>query len=469
MESPEARNGLLPVERELCDRVRWFVRLRWIAGIAVLASGAALRWGLGWQVSLAVEAVGLFVLLYNVLFQRHIGRLKPETTPQTAWSHLANCQVSADLIALTALIHLTGGLYSPLLAFAVFHIMIASLLLRRRDVFLQAGLAIVLVGLMVEAEWHGWLPTETLGGRLPDTAAARPAGLLLPFMGFVALLTIAASLASTIGYALRDREQQVAQVQENLRQAYQRLEELDRAKTHFALMVTHELRSPVAAMQSLLETVRQGYAGELPEQAQRMIERAAQRATLLAELVHQLLDLAREKAALTPERTQPVSVASLLRQVEDAYRPQAEVKGVRFLVEVPEESLSVQGDPDELGKLFSNLVSNAVKYTPHGGQTSLRAWQENGWVVMEIRDTGIGIPQSEQHRLFTEFFRASNAKRVVEHGTGLGLAIVKRIVDHHSGDIRFTSEEGKGTTFWVYLPETAKGGDVAIREMGKHG
>lgn len=463
MESLETRNGLLPVERELCDRVRWFVQLRWIAGVTVLATGGALRWGLGWQVPLAVEAVGLSALLYNVLFWWSIRRFEPGTTPQTAWSHLANSQVSADLIALTALIHLTGGLYSPLLAFAVFHIMIASLLLRRRDVFLQAGLAIVLVGLMVEAEWNGWLSTETLGGRLPDTAASRPAGLLLPFLGFVALLTIAAYLASTIRYALRDREQQVAQVQEDLRQAYKRLEELDRAKTHFALMVTHELRSPVAAVQSLLEILRRGYAGELPEQAQQMVERAVQRATLLAELVHQLLDLAREKAELTLERAQPVPVESLLRQVEDAYRPQAEVKGVRFLVEVPDEPLSVQGDPDELGKLFSNLVSNAVKYTPNGGQTSLRAWQEDGRVVMEVRDTGIGIPQGEQDRLFTEFFRASNAKRVAEHGTGLGLAIVKRIVDHHGGDIRFSSEEGKGTTFWVSLAETAKGGDSVTR------
>ncbi len=463
MESPEVSNGLLPVERELCDRVRWFVQLRWIAGVTVLATGAALRWGLGWQVPLAVEAVGLFVLLYNVLFWWSIRRLQPGTTPQTAWSHLANAQVSADLIALTALIHLTGGLYSPLLSFAVFHIMIASLLLRRRDVFLQAGLAIVLVGLMVWVERSGRLSPQNLGGRLPDTAASPPVALLLPFLGFVALLTTAAYLASTIRYALRDREQQVAQVQQNLRQAYKQLEELDRAKTHFALMVTHELRSPVAAVQSLLEILQRGYVGELPAQAQQMVERAVQRVTLLAELIRQLLDLAREKAELTLERAQPVPVESLLRQVEDAYRPQAEMKGIRFLVELPEEPLSVQGDPDELGKLLSNLVSNAVKYTPNGGQTSLRAWQEDGRVVMEVRDTGIGIPQGEQDRLFTEFFRASNAKQVAEHGTGLGLAIVKRIVDHHGGDIRFSSEEGKGTTFWVYLAETAKGGDIATR------
>lgn len=453
MESLEARNGLLPVERELCDRVRWFVQLRWIAGVTVLAAGGALRWGLGWLVPLAVEAVGFGVLLYNVLFWWAVRRSEPGATPQIVWSRLANFQVSADLIALTSLIHLTGGLYSPLLSFAVFHVMITSLLLRRRDVFLQAGLAIVLVGLMGWAEWHGWLPTETLGGWLPDVAAARPTELLLPFLGFVALLTIAAYLASTIRYALGAREQQVAQAQENLRQAYQRLEELDRAKTHFALMVTHELRSPVAAVQSLLETLRQGYAGELPEQAQQMVERAMQRANLLAELVHQLLDLAREKAELTLEQARAVPVESLFRQVEDAYRPQAEAKGVRFLVEVPEQPLSVQGDPDELSKLLSNLVSNAVKYTPNGGQTSLRAWQENGRVVMEVRDTGIGIPKGEQDRLFTEFFRASNAKRVAEHGTGLGLAIVKRIVEHHGGDIRFISEEGKGTTFWVSLKE----------------
>ncbi|MDW8368233.1 MAG: HAMP domain-containing sensor histidine kinase [Abditibacteriales bacterium] len=464
MESPEAKDGLLPVERELDERVRWFVQLRWVAGGTVLALGNLLRYGLGWQVPLAVEGIGLGVLLYNAVFWWLVRRLEPQPAHQVAWSHVANLQINADLIALTALIYFTGGLHSPLLSFAVFHIMIASFLLRRCDVFLQAGLAMALVGAMSWATWREWLPNETLGGRIPSAAATHPTGFLLALLGFAALLTIGAYLASTIGSTLRQREWQVAQAQAALQNAYNQLEKLDEAKTRFTLMVTHEIRSPVAAVQTLLTVLRAGYAGNLPEQAQRLIERASQRADTLVELVNQLLDLARDRANLTPLRREKVLIASLLQQVEEAYRPHAEAKGIELSVALPAEPLTVQGDTDELGKLFSNLLSNAVKYTPPGGKVSLKTWQENGRVTVEVRDTGIGIPAAEQEHLFTEFFRASNAKRVAEHGTGLGLAIVKRIVDAHGGDIRFVSEEGKGTTFWVSLLEPAEGGDVVTHQ-----
>lgn len=454
MSPKESRNNLLPVEHELRERVRWFVRLRWLAGVSVLATGGFLRWGLGWPLSLGVEVVGLGVILYNLLFHGWLHRLEPLPHRPSVWLLLANLQISVDYIALVVLFHFTGGLFSPLLPFAAFHIVIASLLLRRRDVFLQAALVISLVGLLGWAEAKDWLPAETLGGRLARPAEGPPERALLTFLGFSALVLITAYLASTLGYALRWREQQLLKMQRDLQEAYQRLEAMDRAKSHFTLMVTHELRSPVAALQSLLEVLRQGYAGELPRQARELVERAARRTDTLVELVNQLLDLAKERVELTPERSQPIPVEHLFRQMEEAYRSPAEAQGVRFLVEYPSTPLAVRGEPDELNKMLSNLVGNAVKYTLSGGQVSLRAWRERDEVVLEVRDTGIGIPEEEQPRLFTEFFRASNAKRVVEQGTGLGLAIVQRIVNAHRGRIRFASKEGQGTTFWVSLPSS---------------
>ncbi|HEY3324498.1 MAG TPA: HAMP domain-containing sensor histidine kinase [Planctomycetota bacterium] len=445
----ELESGLLPVERELSERVSWFVRLRWAAGLSVLATAIVLRYGLQWPLSFYAEVIGLCVLLYNVPFWLLL-RKYPALARRAA-SHLANLQINIDLIALTALLHFTGGCFSPLLPFAVFHIMIASLLLRRRDVFLQAALAIVLFGALCWAEWHQWLAAENLGA-LPIAAQLKPAGIVLVFLGFAALLVITASLASTLGHHLRRLEDKDAKAHIELEHAHRKLEDADRAKSKFTLMVTHELRSPLSAVQSLLEVLRQGYSGEMPPSIREMIGRIADRVDILLELVNQLLDLARDKVDLAPQRQQDVRIDYLFRQMEEAYRAQAEAKGLKLVIGPLDEELAVRGNADELVKVCSNLVSNAVKYTPAGGQASMRASRDGANVVLEFSDTGIGIPKSEQERLFTEFFRATNAKLVAVHGTGLGLAIVKRVVEAHGGTLRFSSEEGRGTSFWISLP-----------------
>jgi signal transduction histidine kinase len=134
--------------------------------------------------------------------------------------------------------------------------------------------------------------------------------------------------------------------------------------------------------------------------------------------------------------------------------PRARDKALEFNAEIPEEPLVLAGFEDALERALVNLVSNAVKYTPPGGRVTVKAWLEEAEIRLEVSDTGIGIPEEALPRIFTEFYRARNAKAMEEDGTGLGLVIAREAVERHGGQIMVRSAVGRGSTFAVSLPRT---------------
>lgn len=235
-------------------------------------------------------------------------------------------------------------------------------------------------------------------------------------------------------------------------QAYQLLENLDQQKSQFVRMVTHELRSPVQVTYSLLNVLRRGYVGELSEKQADLVDRAHSRIKLLQTLIDDLLDLAAGKADVlaTAERGL-VPLTDVLNDVYARFEAPARDKGLALRCECPGEDLNVWGDKSELDRIVNNLVSNAVKYTLEG-EVRVEAKRTGGFVRLVVTDTGIGIPQDALPQLFTEFFRAKNAKDLLERGTGLGLAIVKDLIERYNGTIDVYSVEGQGTTFTLTLP-----------------
>ncbi len=235
-------------------------------------------------------------------------------------------------------------------------------------------------------------------------------------------------------------------------QAYQLLENLDREKSQFVRMVTHELRSPVQVASSLLNVLRRGYVGELNEEQADLVDRAYKRFQFLQTLIDDLLDLAAGKADVlaTAERGL-VPLTGVLREVHARFESPAQEKGLVFRCECLGEELIVWGDKSELDRIMNNLVSNAVKYT-QDGEVHVLADRADGFARIVVSDTGMGIPGDAMPRLFQEFYRAQNAKEINETGTGLGLAIVKDLVERYDGTIEVESVEGAGTTFTVMLP-----------------
>jgi signal transduction histidine kinase len=234
--------------------------------------------------------------------------------------------------------------------------------------------------------------------------------------------------------------------------AYRVLEDLDRSKSQFVRIVTHELRSPVNVANSLLKLIDRGYVGDLNAKQAELIGRARHRIEFLQVLIDDLLDLAAGRADVmaTADRGL-VPLAEVLEQVWSRYEAPAQERGLVMKLEAPAETLQVWGNKGELDRMLNNLVSNAVKYTLQG-EVRLSVERVNGSARITISDTGIGIPQKDQAHLFQEFYRAKNAKAVEESGTGLGLSIVKDLVERYGGEIAVESAEGQGTLVRLTLP-----------------
>jgi signal transduction histidine kinase len=233
-----------------------------------------------------------------------------------------------------------------------------------------------------------------------------------------------------------------------------RLRELDRLKDEFLSLVSHELRTPLTSIRGYLDLVLDEEAGELNAEQQRFLRAVERNSGRLLRLVGDLLFVAQADAGrLTLERAK-VDVSALAADCVEGARPVADQKSIVLeLATTPVPALV--GDRGRLAQVLDNLVSNSLKFTPEGGRVEVRTGASNGRVVLEVEDSGIGIPAAEQPRLFERFFRAASATEQAIPGTGLGLAIVKAIVEAHGGDITVESQPHEGTTFRIELPLSA--------------
>ena len=231
----------------------------------------------------------------------------------------------------------------------------------------------------------------------------------------------------------------------------ERLRELDRLKDEFVALVSHELRTPLTSIRGYLELVLDGEAGDLTDEQRQFLGVVERNAHRLLALVGDLLFLAQVDAGKLSLEMGAVDLASIAAEAVETARPLAEEKGVTLtLASSPLPLLA--GDRIRLAQLLDNLVSNGIKFTPSGGRVDVRVRGEQAAAVVEVRDTGMGIPVDEQEHLFDRFFRTSKATEQAIPGTGLGLAISKAIVHAHGGQIAVASDEGQGTSFRVALP-----------------
>jgi signal transduction histidine kinase len=256
------------------------------------------------------------------------------------------------------------------------------------------------------------------------------------------------------------RLQAIEEEAKGLARAKEELEKLDAMKSRFMLTVAHELRAPVAAIQGYLGLVLDGYAGE---DEQEMLESAHQRCGELLDVIHDLLVLAQMKERATEVKKTTVSVADVLEEVATLLKGQAEQKDVTFRLEMSSRP-EMLANQENLKQLWTNLISNAIKYTPTGGTVVASLDEKDEHVVGTVSDTGIGIHPDDLPRIFEEFYRTKQAKQIDPHGTGLGLPIVKAIIETCDGTIEVDSKLGEGTTFTFSLPQSMAAGQVALEK-----
>lgn len=231
------------------------------------------------------------------------------------------------------------------------------------------------------------------------------------------------------------------------------LKELEKMKSEFIAMVTHELRSPIASVEQQLTVILNKMAGEVTEKQEQLLSRAKERTKGLLDLIRDLLDLSKIEAGKMIQYKESLLLQEVIQRVVDLMRAEAEGKKIDLQFLAPSKISLINADRSSTEGIFTNLISNAIKYTPEGGKVWVTLSEEGGFVKATVSDTGIGIRREDLPRIFDKFYRVKTTETRQIVGTGLGLSIVKSIVDAHLGSISVESEVGKGTTFTVLLPK----------------
>jgi signal transduction histidine kinase len=443
-------------------RTDQLVQFRWaevIGALAIISVGDSLFPGALPVPILVAVAAGMAI--GNALFLLHARRLARQELEdvQERYTLFANVQIATDIVALTLLLHFSGGIENPFYLFYIVHVAAASVLLPRRYSLFYAALATFLFSGLVMAEYYQWIPHVHLTGLVSPQRYQRGLYVAVVLFAFGATLFICAYIASAIAEMLVRREEELLESNlacevraGELANLNKRLAELDKARSQFIRLVTHELRAPVAAIQSYLRLILDGY---VPQERQReIIVKSERRALEQLALISDLLDLARlQEGRKQEEQVEPVDLSEVLQAVSDLMQARAEEKDLLFSVQVEEGVPPVRANPEHAKQIWTNLISNAIKYTAPGGIVVVNLSQNPNYVVGAVRDTGIGMTPEQLEHLFEEFYRTEEAKAMERQGTGLGLTIVKRMVESYGGRIWVESEHGRGSKFSFALPK----------------
>ncbi len=446
--------------------LRVFVTVRWTTILGILAATfiASRVFDIEFPTT-PVYGVCAFIVLCNLvlLFQSRSLRKMPTSLAIRRARIYGTIHLLLDLAAFAVLLHFSGGIENPFVFYFVLHIIGASIILHYTSVYLLATSVIVMVSLLVGLEYAGVTSHINLAG-FADPGLYREGSYILAMLVVLGSALFATTyMATSVAGELRKRQREVMQLNQRLldkrtrelEQASQEIAEMEEARNRFLrfLGVTvHDLKAPLTAIQSYFWVMLGGFAGTLTEKQRGMLERSSQRIKELLSLISDLLDIPRIE---TGQIVQEMKVISLKRVVETAVgdmRDLARQKKLKLKLEMPKSLPQIRGSAPRLQQVMTNLLNNAINYTSEGTVT-VRVSQDDKAIMVEVMDTGIGIPADDLPHICEDFFRASN---VEIKGTGLGLSIARRIVETHGGRLWVESpcpETGKGSKFSFTLPK----------------
>lgn len=463
----ELAHGYTPEEAALIQRVHYFIRFRWIAIIGIIVGTLFANKVIGiFFPLLPIFIITAVVAFYNLLFSLFARGLaqKGATSIVPEARKFVLLQSIFDLIALIVLVHFTGGVENPFIFFSVFPIIIVSVLLPYKTAYRIASFTVLLFFGLVGLEYFGLIPHVHLEGLLPPDLYRQERFVLAVLFSLAITLYISTYMASSIAGELRKRQREVASLKDRcitdlkaLKEVNKKLMELDRLRTHFLAMASHDLKAPLAAVQSYLQVILGGFVGEVSEKQRQMLERSSLRIEGLLKLINDLLDATRIEEGQIVRDMERVSLKDVVEDSLENVRSIAEEKGLELSTDLPEDLPEIMASRRRLVQVLTNLLNNAVQFTPSGGKVAVRAKEMDDYISVEVMDTGIGIPPEDMPRIFEEFYRG---KHVKTKGAGLGLAIAKKIVEAHGGKIWAESpypESDKGSKFTFTLPKERGG------------
>lgn len=584
-------SGLLPQDVEVNNRRLILTRWAAVAAliVATFVSVRLLDIALNEQ---ALYGLGIIILAYNSLLTITLRRKQVDNS-FAALRWLIVTQVILDWLAMTAFLHLTGGITSPALVFFLLHVIMVTILLPGQSPYIYVvGVLVVIVGVVCLEAW-GVLPHYSIFDDLSESLYTSPRFIVIRMAFLGTSLFATAFITASVMQPLRQRESQLAALfgtthsvsssldkdtvlaqlathtrsalqalgvtirlldrngqslrlmaksgsgyrddvvidardatiyrdvlNEHIRfledrnpasdiapgtiqqvilvpirgkqargiisiyqthvsqptpylerflqaiadegaiaiehaLAHESLQAAEKQRTQFVHVVTHELRSPVVGSQSMLRVLLANMGGTLSDQQRDILDRLNRRMDALLVLINDLLSLAEASALDTHKQLEPIALDDALRDVIGNFEYSATDKQQTLTVDLPSQPIYSLATPTGIKRILENLIGNAIKYTPHHGTVTVSLCHEADHAVLQVTDTGIGIPEDAIAKLGEEFYRAENARESDIAGTGLGLATVKQLVNNFNGELAIESTVHVGTTFRVRLPEYA--------------
>jgi len=275
------------------------------------------------------------------------------------------------------------------------------------------------------------------------------------------LSIIANELSVAVQNALRFEEiqqfnitlqEKVDQATKQLRHANQRLKELDQTKDEFISMASHQLRTPLTSIKGYLSMILEGDVGAVKKDQRKMIKQAFDSAEQMVFLIADLLNVSRLQSGKFVIENKPTDMAKLVSSEVERLKETAKNHGVTLDCEISDKFPTLNVDENKLRQVIMNFIDNAIYYTPSGGSIGVKLQASEHDVTYTVTDTGLGVPAAVQHKLFSKFYRADNARKMRPDGTGLGLFMARKVIIAQGGAIIFKSTEGKGSTFGFSFP-----------------
>lgn len=435
-------------------RNAWFIKLRYSAVLMLVVFLTTT--GLLFKISFtpvqfyAISSITLSIFIYNIILailQKHLKYSDEGFNP----IHLSILQMVLDLYALCLLVYYTGSIESPLFLLFIFHMVIGSMILPRFIIYSSACLVILVFSSIVFAEYFGLIPHHSVAGflKFPFYNNFSFISVFLSVFAFVLIVTV--MLANEIANKLYKME-------ENLLDSLDKLRAVEIEKENYVTSVVHEIKTPIAAVQSYLDLILGNYLGPVSTKIEEKLKRTRSRSDEAIQMINNILKISRLKL-LDDLGKDELDIKRLICSVHEKLKSQIESKAIKFsLLDNRINKRKVLGDKFLLEIGFSNIISNAIKYVDQCGTVVITMTDSQNDVEIKVCDNGIGIPVGENANIFDEFFRASNIKHKGYEGVGLGLTVVKQIITKHGGNITVESpsslanETHPGTCFIITLP-----------------
>jgi len=425
----------------LQSRIIWSIRLRWFAIISFFVSAILLNNFYEFPVRMErlffiLGILAVINFIYFIIF-----RIYKEASFENELLFLG-IHILVDLIALSLLIHNSGGVENPVYIFFVFHVVLSSIIFPRNIPWIISTFVVLLFSSIVLFEYYGIIHHYCIfQSNFHESALYNGLSLI----AFIVTVYVTTYICTTFMRMFREIKSQVDFQKSEL-------EVLSKEKSRFFRFTSHELKAPLIAVKSSVDTVVKLNKEAIDDRSINLLQRASFRAGQMLNIITELLDLSNARKLDEDKELVKTDLLEIIKKIIYLETPKAEEKRIKISFQDVLKKATIMARRGDTEKVFLNLISNAINYTESSGTIIITLERDKNRAIVKVSDTGIGIPGKDLENIFSEFYRTENAKKTVSFGTGLGLSLVKSIIDNYDWNINVKSEINRGTEFVVSIP-----------------